>query len=56
MVMTILCLYGISRCISYMMGGNKMQIRLTHGKLFQDIGRAFQYVIGVILSQGTIRK
>nr|CAH0113330.1 unnamed protein product [Daphnia galeata] len=38
MALTILTLYGISH----------------KGKLFEDIGRAFQYVFGVILSQGLL--
>lgn len=54
MGMTILCLYGISHCIKDYMTNKENKNELTHGKLFEDIGRAFQYVFGVILSQGLL--
>lgn len=52
MAMTILCLYGISHCIKDYIIDKGTKTKLTHGKLFEDIGGAFQYVFGVILSQG----
>ena len=48
MVVTMVCLYGISRCISEVI--NKRTRK--NGKMFVDLSRAFQYVVGVILSQG----
>ena len=44
----MVCLYGISRCISEVI--NKRTRK--NGKMFVDLSRAFQYVVGVILSQG----
>jgi hypothetical protein len=54
MALTILTLYGISHVITDLIGKTKRKNNLFErkGKLFEDIGRAFQYVFGVILSQG----
>ncbi len=55
MTATILCLYGISHVISeFMKNSNRRNDQAHLGKLFEDIGRAFQYVVGVILSQGKL--
>jgi len=55
MTVTILCLYGISHFISeFMKSSERKNSQAQLGKLFEDIGHAFQYVFGVILSQGIV--
>ena len=48
MVVTVVCLFGIIRCIS----GVIYKKAKKHGKMFEELNRTLQYVIGVILSQG----
>ncbi|XP_046453781.1 ionotropic receptor 93a-like [Daphnia pulex] len=55
MTATMLCLYGISHFIAEFMKNSERRNNQAHlDKLFEDIGRAFQYVFGVILSQGLL--
>jgi hypothetical protein len=57
MTATSLCLYGISHFISEFMKNSERRNNQAHlGKLFEDIGRAFQYSFGVILSQGNVKE
>jgi hypothetical protein len=57
MTATSLCLYGISHFIAEFMKNSERRNNQAHlGKLFEDIGLAFQYSFGVILSQGNVKE